>query len=52
MAESGGQLVSMRKPRHVHVILRNGVTKNLVVGGQSEILRFTQNDTKLFADGP
>ena len=38
MVESGGQLVSMSKPRHVHVILRNGVTKNLVVGGQSEIL--------------
>jgi hypothetical protein len=39
------KLVSIKKPALVHVILRNGVTKNLIVGGKLEILRFAQNDT-------
>ncbi|PNV86323.1 MAG: hypothetical protein C0610_07255, partial [Desulfobacteraceae bacterium] len=33
------------------VILRSGATKNLVVPGSPEILRFTQNDNVAFPDG-
>ena len=32
-------MVSIREPESLHVILRNGVTKNLPVGGRPEILR-------------
>ena len=33
------------------VILRSKATKNLIVAGSAEILRFAQNDRKEFQDG-
>ena len=33
------------------VILRSKATKNLIVAGSAEILRFAQNDMEAFPDG-
>jgi hypothetical protein len=39
------------KTPHSSVILRSEATKNLLVPGSPEILRFTQNDNAVFPDG-